>query len=146
MKRFYYILLIIFCTNSTFAQKYKLIEVIHTSDYTKDCRKTGNCLSSKYIKNGKLYITIYVNNQYRVLESDGYSFEFFKDILNIEIFNANSRKTKDTIINGKRMILGIASISYRGSFGDSYDTQKYIFTFTGFGKVPKVVKLNHIKL
>jgi len=146
MKRFTYILLVILCANSIFAQKYKLIQAKHFSDNSKDCREIGNCISSKYLKNGALNITIYINNRYRVLDSDGYSFDEKKGVLSVNTYNVNTRPLKDTIINGVKMQLGNVSIAYRPPARGGYDTQRYEFKLSGFSKVPKIIQFNHDNL
>lgn len=146
MKKIFNILLVVFTICTVSAQKYKLIDAKHFSDYSKDCRTIGNCISSKYIKNGTLNVTIFINNKYRVLDSDGYSFDFKKGILSINTYNKDERELKDTIINGVKMHRGMVSVAFKQPARGGYDTQRYEFKFTGFVEVPKVIQFNHEKL
>ena len=146
MKQFCYLVFILFCANTIFAQKYKLIESKHFSDNSRDCRKIGDCISSTYLKNGTLYITFYINNQYRVLDSDGYSIDVKKGVLSINTYDLNSRSIKDTIIQGVKMHRGIVSIRYSQPARGGYDTQRYEFKLSGFRKVPGVIQFNHTNL
>src|ERR1035437_5819439 len=94
MKRFFFILLVMLYINSIAARKYKLIHATHFLDFSKVCSFTGNCVSSKYLKNDTIHLTIFISSTERDLDSYLYSFSYFKDTLNLNPENTKVIKTR----------------------------------------------------
>jgi hypothetical protein len=131
-----------------FAQHYKIIESRHISDNSKDCRKIGNCISSRYLKNDTLRVTIYADNQFRDLKLFRDSFTVCQDTLSINLIDT-TRAGNLYVFNKERnkmdtLETGTCWITQR--MDDVYDTRRNEYTFTGFKNIPAVIQSDHYTL
>lgn len=145
MKRFFFLLLVMVFINSIEARKYKLIQAAHFLDFSKDCSYTGNCVSSKYLENDTIHLTIFISNNGRDLDSYLYSFSYLKDTLNLNLENTKVIKTKVFNKSKRRME---TLLTYQMSIKDllEHDDQRFVFALTGFRKIPKVIQFEHATL
>ncbi len=146
MKRLIYIVILFFIYfDSIDAQEYQLIDSKHFSDNTKDCRKIGNCVSEKFIKNDTLYIVTYFDNNCRDLNAYEDTFSYYNDTISMNL-NDTSKIQYSTFFNHSKNKIDTI-ITYRivveHQCVGGYDTQRNQYKLLGFKNIPKVVQLNH---
>jgi hypothetical protein len=146
MKRLKHIIIFLFISfNSIDAQKYQLIDARHFSDNSKDCRKIGNCISDKFIKNDTLNLIIYFDNNCRDLNAYKDTFSYYHDTISMNLNDTNKIKYSTFFNNSKNKIDTIIIYPIVGMHQcmGGYDTQRNQYKLLGFKNIPKVVQLNH---
>jgi hypothetical protein len=145
MKRTLYLIILLLSVTAV-ARQYKLIESRHIADNSKDCRKIGNCISARYLKNDTLHLTIYADNQFRDINLYRDSFTLNQDTLCLErndttppvysyVFNKVKNKV-DTFFTRSFMIVD--------RMDDGYDTRRNEYTLTGFQRIPAVIRFENV--
>lgn len=128
------------------AQKYKLIQSTHTADNTRDCRVTGNCVSSRYLKHDTLHVTIYTDNEFRDLHAYRDSFTADHDTLSLNLMDT-TKAVYSCIFNKKTQKMDTLSVirtmTVLNRTDDSYDTRRNEYVLTGFTTIPAVVQSDH---
>lgn len=144
MKHICYIFIVLFCANPTFAQKYKLISTKYFSDYSKDCTETGNCISTKYLKNDTLHLTIHIVNINRNLNAFRNSISFNNDTLNINLNDTNKVVVTKVFNKSKNKMEAIEFQTYSlQTFNGEPDFQRIEYILTGFEDIPKAFKFDY---
>lgn len=147
MKRFIYLSLLMLYISAASAQKYKLIQANHFYDNSIDCRYTGDCVASKYLKNDTLNLAIHINNRGRNIDAYRKSFSYKNDTLSLYL-NDTNKVVKTRVYNKtkKRMetFLTVKEVSHQNLY--YYDFQQLQFKLTGFTKTPKAIRFHYANL
>ena len=147
MKRSFYLTFVLLFGCWVAAQNYKLIASGHIPENSKDCRKTGNCISEKSLSHDTLKVTFYTDNQDRNLNDFRDSFTLDHDTLSLNLINTaikttyvfNTEKNKTDTVETVQMTM-------LNRMDDSYDTRLNEYTLTGFNKMPAAIQFNRTKL
>ena len=145
LKQTFYLILVLLSVLSVVAQKYKLIESNHISDDSKDCRKIGNCLGNRYLKDDSLHVTIYTDNQFRDLNAYRDSFTIDHDTLSLNLNDTNAIRYTYVFNKEKNKIdtLTWVVMTIWNRMDDGYDTRRNEYILTGFTSIPKAFQFNH---
>ena len=147
MKRSFYLTFVLLFGLWVVAQNYKLIASGHIPDNSKDCRKTGSCISAKSLSHDTLKVTIYTDNHDQDLNIFRDSFSLDHDTLSLNRINTsitttyifNKEKNKTDTVETVQMTM-------YNRIDDSYDTRRNEYTLTGFNKMPEAIQFDHTKL
>ena len=145
MKSAFYLILLLLSLTAV-ARQYKLIESRHIEDNSKDCRKTGNCISARYLKNDTLHLTIYADNQFRDINLYRDSFTLNRDTLCLER-NDTTPPVYSYVFNkekNKMDTLCVGHMTMYQPMGDGYDTRRNEYTLTGFQRIPAVIRFENV--
>jgi len=140
MKRFNCQLFVMLCILSVSAQRYKLIDVSHCSDASKDC---GDCISAKYIKNDTLHLTFFINNVWD-LDAYRHSFSFKNDTLSLNLNDTNRIKIIKVYNKSKHKM---ETREFRqATLYNGKSIERMQWTLIGFTKMPKGFQFNGTQL
>jgi len=144
MKRTFYLIILLLSVTAV-ARQYKLIESRHIADNSKDCRKIGNCISARYLKNDTLHLTIYADNQFRDINLYRDSFTLNRDTLFLER-NDTTPPEYSYVFNkekNKMDTLCVGHMTMYQPMGEEYDVLRNEYTLTGFQRIPAVIRFEN---